>query len=215
MRLYTHFRSTAKRFRDFINAAAYIDIKPNDEITDILGFLAYEGVRELCLAAVKVRDAENERNRQLRAKKFQAQKGTRPSPVGAEASGVESADSSKDSVEQVLGDNKNQSTDSLVTAATSPKRKQTGDDGTFSSPNKKARTTLGQGEQDENESRDESSLDGELCSLFSMPPERHVPLTAAHVQEAFARIQRGNVVLVDSGPHCQPGGLRRTKLYVI
>ena len=46
----------AKRFREFINFGAYLDIRPNDEIVDILGFLAFEMVRSLCVTALGVRE---------------------------------------------------------------------------------------------------------------------------------------------------------------
>jgi transcription initiation protein SPT3 len=45
----------AKRFREFINFQAHLDIRPNDEIVDILGFLAFEMVRSLCVTALSVR----------------------------------------------------------------------------------------------------------------------------------------------------------------
>ncbi|CAD6893770.1 unnamed protein product [Tilletia laevis] len=45
----------SKKFRDFINAPAYLDgNKPSDDIIDILGFLAFEVVRELCEGALEV-----------------------------------------------------------------------------------------------------------------------------------------------------------------
>ncbi|KAK4688311.1 transcription initiation protein SPT3, partial [Tremellales sp. Uapishka_1] len=46
----------ARRFRDFVNFAAYLDVKPNDDIVDILGFLSFEMVRSLCVTALEVRD---------------------------------------------------------------------------------------------------------------------------------------------------------------
>ncbi|CEH12754.1 related to spt3-general transcriptional adaptor or co-activator [Ceraceosorus bombacis] len=45
----------AKKFREFINAGAYLDGKPNDDMIDILGFLAFEVVRELCEGALKIK----------------------------------------------------------------------------------------------------------------------------------------------------------------
>lgn len=45
----------ARRFREFINFAAYLDVRPNDDIIDILGFLAFEMVRSLCVTALDVR----------------------------------------------------------------------------------------------------------------------------------------------------------------
>ncbi|WFD07174.1 Transcription initiation protein spt3 [Malassezia vespertilionis] len=45
----------AKRFREFIHAGLYLDVKPSDDTIDILGFLAFEVVHELCTSAVRVK----------------------------------------------------------------------------------------------------------------------------------------------------------------
>lgn len=52
----TSLRSTAKRFKDFINASAFLDVKPNEDVMDILGFLAFEMVRTLCMAGLHLRN---------------------------------------------------------------------------------------------------------------------------------------------------------------
>ncbi|CAO1621481.1 unnamed protein product [Parajaminaea phylloscopi] len=41
----------AKKFRDFISSSTYLDVRPNDDIVDVLGFLAFEVVREITLGA--------------------------------------------------------------------------------------------------------------------------------------------------------------------
>ncbi|ODO03231.1 hypothetical protein I350_06076 [Cryptococcus amylolentus CBS 6273] len=46
----------ARRFREFINFGAYLDVRPNDDIVDILGFLAFEMVRSLCVTALDLRE---------------------------------------------------------------------------------------------------------------------------------------------------------------
>ncbi|GHJ83977.1 hypothetical protein NliqN6_0379 [Naganishia liquefaciens] len=46
----------SKRFKDFINASAFLDVKPNEDVMDILGFLAFEMVRTLCMAALELRN---------------------------------------------------------------------------------------------------------------------------------------------------------------
>ncbi|CAK9784096.1 TFIID-18kDa-domain-containing protein [Cutaneotrichosporon oleaginosum] len=51
----------ARRFRDFINFSAYLDVRPNDDIVDILGFLAFEMVRSLCVTALEVREQQEKR----------------------------------------------------------------------------------------------------------------------------------------------------------
>src|SRR5256886_17491031 len=45
----------AKRFREWANMSAYIDMKPNDDIIDILGFLTFEMVSTLTETALKVK----------------------------------------------------------------------------------------------------------------------------------------------------------------
>ncbi|KAI9008069.1 transcription initiation factor IID, 18kD subunit-domain-containing protein [Gaertneriomyces semiglobifer] len=44
-----------KRFREWCNMGTYYDSKPNDQVLDILGFLAYEMVQKLTEAALDVK----------------------------------------------------------------------------------------------------------------------------------------------------------------
>lgn len=46
----------AKRFRDFCNMAYYTESRPNDDIVDILGFLAFEVVARLTEGALRVKE---------------------------------------------------------------------------------------------------------------------------------------------------------------
>lgn len=62
----------AKKFREFIASSNYLDVKPNDDIVDILGFLAFEVVREITLGAKYA--WEQERKEQLKMKKAEAAK---------------------------------------------------------------------------------------------------------------------------------------------
>ncbi|RKP10311.1 transcription initiation factor IID, 18kD subunit-domain-containing protein [Thamnocephalis sphaerospora] len=48
----------AKRFREWANMSAYTDVKPNDDLIDILGFLSFEMVRTITEAALAVKQAE-------------------------------------------------------------------------------------------------------------------------------------------------------------
>ncbi|KAJ7506624.1 TFIID-domain-containing protein [Mycena galericulata] len=45
----------AKRFREFLNLPAHIDLKAGDDTVDIVGFLAFEMVRSLTLAGLTVK----------------------------------------------------------------------------------------------------------------------------------------------------------------
>lgn len=70
-----------KKFREFISSSTYLDHKPNDDIVDILGFLAFEVVREITLGAREAWIKEygmmisREEERERKVKESQAQKG--------------------------------------------------------------------------------------------------------------------------------------------
>lgn len=48
------YRKT-KRFREWTNMSAYVDVKPNDDIVDSLGFLTYEMVSKLTTTALQIK----------------------------------------------------------------------------------------------------------------------------------------------------------------
>lgn len=50
----------AKRFREFLNLPSHLDLKSNDDTTDIVGFLAFEMVRSLTVAALDVKKSLEE-----------------------------------------------------------------------------------------------------------------------------------------------------------
>ncbi|KAE8226070.1 hypothetical protein CF319_g1285 [Tilletia indica] len=107
----------SKRFRDFINAPAYLDgSKPNDDIIDILGFLAFEVVRELCEGALEVQKELQETARILAERKAlaaeaealkptQREKGTRQIWAGKKvsSSSAVSATETKSDVALIAG----------------------------------------------------------------------------------------------------------------
>lgn len=59
----------AKRFREFIHAGYNLDVKPSDDTIDILGFLAFEVVHELCTSAMRIKTAWEEQARLVKARK--------------------------------------------------------------------------------------------------------------------------------------------------
>lgn len=50
----------AKRFREFLNLPASLDLRANDDTVDIVGFLAFEMVRSLTLAGLEVKKSLEE-----------------------------------------------------------------------------------------------------------------------------------------------------------
>ncbi|CAE6463912.1 unnamed protein product [Rhizoctonia solani] len=146
----------AKRFREFINLPAYLDIKPNDDTIDILGFLAFEMVRALCVGGLAVKRALEE--------SYQAVEITgakRKAPEGAELS-----------------------------------------------PGKRRRRSS---------SPESGGAWGSVpgSSLFLPPPEARRALRPAHIQEAFAKMQRDWAHQRGSGMRNWRGGLVRTRVALI
>lgn len=57
----------AKKFRDWINPAQYVDVRLNDDVIEILGFLAWEMVRRLTESALEAKAHKQSRRRALAA----------------------------------------------------------------------------------------------------------------------------------------------------
>lgn len=53
----TLFLAPVKRFRDFVNLAPYLEVKPSDDIIELLGYLCKELVQTLCRRALAVKAA--------------------------------------------------------------------------------------------------------------------------------------------------------------
>ena len=45
----------SKRFREWANMSSFVEVKPNDDIVDSLGFLTYEMVSKLTMTAIKIK----------------------------------------------------------------------------------------------------------------------------------------------------------------
>ena len=52
--------SLAKRFKEFLNLPASLDLRANDDTIDIVGFLAFEMVRSLTIAGLEVKKSLEE-----------------------------------------------------------------------------------------------------------------------------------------------------------
>lgn len=183
----------AKKFREFINSNAYLDVKPNDDIIDILGFLAFEVVRELCLGAVAIKKAlEEQQAARLRAEVQPPQKRKLERNAAASAT-------------------KRPKSESGATAASDAEDSATTADRTVTA------TTDADADVDTAESTAAAAADDELCTLFSVPPSVETPLLASHIHEAFARLQRKHPAALSTGLRGSsgPGGLRRTRVFVI
>lgn len=200
--------TSGKKFREFINAGAYLEVKPNDDIIDVLGFLAFEVVRELCIGAVALKQSfEDEKAHSKRLaegsknRKDIIENGSTRINGNTDRSGNIKEEGSKESdamTEAAKGTSASDSAEEKVNG--NMKRKDTLQSSNCSGNNKRNR-------------RDHSPLESS-CGLFAMPPAKASPLRTSHIREAFARLQRDRSAL-SIGTGGVPGGLKRTRVFVI
>ncbi|PWN42142.1 TFIID-18kDa-domain-containing protein [Ceraceosorus guamensis] len=204
----------AKKFREFINAGAYLDGKPNDDMIDILGFLAFEVVRELCEGALKIKQQIEEqteekkrglgREKRLRSGNAQARAGLveRSSRLVDGKDGASENIGDAEARQGVMGTSADRS--GMTTSASTPALNLHENIGRASSPQAPQAMRASPSRADHDES----------CTLFTMPPIKTSGLDLSHIQEAFARLQRKRPALGVGGGGIS-GGLRRTKYRII
>jgi transcription initiation protein SPT3 len=217
----------SKKFREFINAGAYVDNKPNDDIIDILGFLAFEVVRELCVGAVALKQSLEEENAHIKRltdgsknrKNFIENGGSVAEVSGGtavdedsnhqEQNGKAQSDSASVDASTKVSNLEGNEKPSTNGSSTAMKRKLTSTSMHESMSSKKLATSA-------NTKREQSPSSSILssCGLFAMPPAKASPLMTSHVREAFARLQRNRVAL-STATGGVPGGLKRTRVFVI
>lgn len=200
----------SKKFREFINAGAYLDVKPNDDIIDVLGFLSFEVVRELCVGAVAIKESFEEDTKQI--KRLNDGSRSRKDMIeSGQGIPLKQKDEQDDSNEEVEGQTTNgtNTEEKVETSSPEKKRKELSDSATIGSANSSPTKKQKQNEKSEEEASSETP-----CGLFTMPPAKSSPLMTSHVREAFARLQRDRSSLsVGSGG--MAGGLKRTRVFVI
>ncbi|SPO19756.1 related to SPT3 - general transcriptional adaptor or co-activator [Ustilago trichophora] len=232
----------SKKFREFINSNAYLDVKPNDDIIDILGFLAFEVVRELCVGAVAIKKALEEQEAARVKADLQQQQGQAQSSASASSSAPISSNTATAAAPSTatttittggaLGKRKADESTDFATNADSiagekkPKTESTSsdtidtDETTTTSADQTVTTSPSKPEAESDVLESEPGpkpTDDELCTLFTLPPSVETPLLASHIQEAFARLQRRHPPALSTGVRgsAGPGGLRRTRVFVI
>jgi transcription initiation protein SPT3 len=217
--------STGKKFREFINAGAYLDVKPNDDIIDILGFLAFEVVRELCVGAVALKQSLEEESAHIKRltdgskgrKNFVENGNGEVTSITAgtteedetHQNGRGAADIAETNIDTnaiEAAPNKGSLTEG-ASSSTAMKRKNTSTSLNGTSSNKRSNNN-------NSNKREASPSITSTCGLFAMPPAKASPLMTSHVREAFARLQRNRSALSTASGGV-PGGLKRTRVFVI
>lgn len=165
----------ARRFREFINFAAYLDVRPNDDIIDILGFLAFEMVRSLCVTALDVRARHEQPLHRV------SSSSNTVNNTNANASSKTSGPGSPVKRKSTLT--------STSVVDNSPNKRRQIDHPSSASP-ETADTALPTTTATTATPRRNQSGPRVSVPLFAAPPSARQPLTQAHVLEAYAQIQR-------------------------
>ncbi|KAK4510833.1 uncharacterized protein ATC70_005267 [Mucor velutinosus] len=175
-----------KRFREWANMSSFVEVKPNDDIVDSLGFLTYEMVSKLTMTAISIK-----RDLMEAAGKKEGE------PVSLGSSQLKR----KREEEETNNAMEASSTPAAATAAIIA----TAADGTVSTP-----------QQDDSHSDEEDKVEtpgspDSFCNgLFSLPSTEQTPLLAEHIHEAFRRLQQ-----VPQPMKNFRGGLVRTRISLI
>lgn len=182
----------AKRFRDFLNTTTYLDLKPNEDVMDVLGFLAFESVRSLCVAALEIRDAAAGVKRiDMLAAPVAEPKGSE----GKEDGRVDSMQVDEQADDKVAGVASDEP-DEVEKMVPSPE------------PKWEEATTI------------TMPAVGNKTRAKSPPPEPWkapptLPLLPAHLLTAYSRLQRNQATKKAGGLRNWRGGVKRTKIALI
>lgn len=222
---------TGKRFREFVNFSAYLDVGPNDDIVDILGFLSFEMVRTLCVKSLEVRDrmeksgtagsnAGGQGGPQRRNTSKPAMGNTGGSGIGVKRKSVSQDNGDMAGAGSGSGDQVTLSPEGIqlvispekadIPLPSQPPPTSTTGTGTIGpTPTKRSKTT------EISPSSSAKKADPPSVSLFAPPPSARQPLLPSHVLEAFAQIQREQVGGRVGGMRNFRGGVMRGRLALV
>lgn len=153
-----------KRFREWANMSSFVEVKPNDDIVDSLGFLTYEMVSKLTMTAISIK-----RDLMVAAGKKEDE------PVSLGSSQLKRKREEEEAMESSSTPAATVTTSIITTAA----------DGTVSTPQQDENHT-----DDEDKVETPGSPDSFCNGLFSLPSTEQTPLLAEHIHEAFRRLQQ-------------------------
>lgn len=183
-----------KRFREWANVSAFVEVKPNDDIVDSLGFLTYEMVSKLTAMALQIKRDLMEADGK---KEEEGSAGTKRKREGEEES------------DQLK---KEQKTDGSATAATLSTMDSTSSTTTAVTPGSAIAETETPHSSTAKDSPQEMKTkdDEEGSGLFSLPSTEQTPLQPEHIHEAFRRLQQSPQPIKNFR-----GGLVRTRISLI
>jgi transcription initiation protein SPT3 len=174
-----------KRFREWASMSSFVEVKPNDDIVDSLGFLTYEMVSKLTMTAIRIK-------RDL----MEAVGKKEDEPIGL---GNTAGLKRKREEEEVQQQNSSQTSNTMTVENAT--QNDTIDE---NSSQEKANNN------DESDKKDKSESPEDNNGLFSLPSTEQTPLLPEHIHEAFRRLQQLPQPLRN-----YRGGLVRTRVSLI
>lgn len=177
----------SKRFREWANMSSFVEVKPNDDIVDSLGFLTYEMVSKLTMTAIQIK-------RDL----MEAAGKKEDEPVGLGSSHKRKREAEEEENNATTPANNNVAA-IVITSA----------EGTVSSPQQDIETSAA-GSDDEDSQATPGSPDSDSNGLFSLPSTEQTPILPEHIYEAFRRLQQLPQPMKNFR-----GGLVRTRISLI
>ncbi|KAI8880208.1 TFIID-18kDa-domain-containing protein [Backusella circina FSU 941] len=155
-----------KRFREWACMSSFVEVKPNDDIVDSLGFLTYEMVSKLTMTAIRIK-------RDL----MEAVGKKEDEPIGL---GNTAGLKRKREEEEQQQNGSQTSTTGASTGAENITQNDTVDD---TSPQDRSNN-------DESDKKESAESPEDNNGLFSLPSTEQTPLLPEHIHEAFRRLQQ-------------------------
>jgi transcription initiation protein SPT3 len=151
-----------KRFREWASMSSFVEVKPNDDIVDSLGFLTYEMVSKLTMTAIRIK-------RDL----MEAVGKKEDEPIGL---GNTAALKRKREEEEV----QSSQTSNTAVVENATQNDTIDENSSQEKPNN----------NDESDKKDKSESPEDNNGLFSLPSTEQTPLLPEHIHEAFRRLQQ-------------------------
>ncbi|KAI7864657.1 transcription initiation factor IID, 18kD subunit-domain-containing protein [Spinellus fusiger] len=224
-----------KRFREWSNMSSFVDVRPNDDIVDSLGFLAYEMVSRLTRTAIQIKQDLSQKG--VLKKEEDMVPGTKRKREVEEEGGEGGAEHKHEEGISTVQSHINGShpqhhtTISAATANTAAATTTTAATTTAATTVTTATTTTATtattttatttgsagsvgsgslGHEKDSLSSSSPASDHEGTGLFLQPSSEPTPLQPEHIHEAFRRMQQ----TIQPLRHFR-GGLNRTRLLLI
>ncbi|CAO3616065.1 unnamed protein product [Cunninghamella blakesleeana] len=221
----------SKRYREWATISSYVEMKPNDDIVDCLGFLTYEIISKLTNLALKIKrdlmEAEGKKEEENMSLVSGIKRKREEDEEEKKLKLQKEDNNEKDNKNQDLTTTTTSSTSSTATSSSDTINKTKKDKiidhpnindinhsssttATVITNNDHTSTSSQDIPNDKNISKNKKKDEEDGTGLFSLPLTEQTPLLPEHIYEAFRRLQHTLQPIKNFR-----GGLVRTKNYII